>query len=149
MASNIIYLRGTAMWCKHNTLDKKFKTYTMDLYPDDDSWVLFKAADTELKIRDGELNGEKAQYIKIRRQPERVIAGDVIDMGPPKAWIVNPVSGELEKFEGNIGNGSQVVCKITVYPTAKGNGHRWEAISIEKLVEYESAKVLNDEEFAF
>jgi hypothetical protein len=145
--TKIYYLRGTAMWAKLKELDKKFKVHTMDLYPDDESLELFKSANTELKLRDGKLNDEDRTYIKLRRDPIRVIAGEAVDIGPVKVFIQK--DGEVTPFEELVGNGSKVVVKISVYPTPKGNGHRLESVLIEELVPYAKAEVMNEEEFPF
>lgn len=148
MSTKIYYFRGTVMWAKVHEVDKKYGHYTLDLHLDEPSLQLFKDANTELKLREGELNGNPSVYVKFRRTPQRLIAGDIVDVGPPKVLVLNAI-GEAETLTDNIGNGSTIVVKVAVYPTQKGNGHRLESVLVEKLVPYQKVEVVNDEVFAF
>lgn len=143
MANQIYYFRGVAKWAKVHEPDKKFNVYTLDLYLDEPSWAAFKDSGLQLKVRDS----EDGEYIKLRRDAERIIAGDVVQIGPPDVYLLK--DGEKEKITSLIGNGSQVVCKVVVYDTDRGKGHRLEAMGVENLVEYEGATVMTEEEFPF
>jgi hypothetical protein len=149
MAGNtkVYYFRGTGMWSKFTVPDKKFGYFETDLHLDDESLQLFKDADTELKLRDGEIDGKKSKFVKLRRKPTQMRAGDLVDIGPPKVFLL--VDGVPQPFTDLVGNGSQIVCKVSVYPTPKGNGHRLESVLIEKLVEYKGAEEVNTPDIPF
>jgi hypothetical protein len=143
-STKLYYFRGVAKWVKAKTPDKKYGHYTLDLYPDDESLVLFKDSGLGLKLRED----ADGVFFKLRREPIRVIAGDAVNIGPPKLFIKDE-NGEVIEFDDLIGNGSKVVAKVSVYPTQKGPGHRLESLLVEDLVVYNKVEVMNDEEFAF
>ncbi len=134
MSSKIVYLSGMINWAKVQTPDTKYDVYTLDLYPDDESWVKFKEAGLQLKERDG----EEGMYIKLRRPVSKIIQGEVITLEKPKVLIQPDIEQQVfEPFDGLVGNGSMGVCKVRVYETAKGPGHELLALAVTTLVEYE------------
>lgn len=141
--NKIYYFRGVGKWCKVQTPDKKFGFYTLDLYLDDESLQMFKDSGLGLKLRES----EDGLYIKLRREPERLIAGDVVNIGPPKVFLLS--GDKAEPFDGLIGNGSKIVCKVSVYDGPRGKGHRLESVGVEELVEFVGGEVVNEEEFPF
>lgn len=141
--TKIYYFRGVGKWCKVHTPDKTYGNYSLDLYLDEDSMQLFKDSKLGLKIRDN----EDGTFIKLRREPERMVAGDIVNIGPPKVWL--KTEDGKEPLKENVGNGSKIVCKVSVYEGARGLGHRLEEVLVEDLVEYAGAEVVNEEEFPF
>lgn len=142
-STKIYYLRGIGKWCKVHKPDEKYGNYTLDLYMDADSRALYDTSGLELKIREN----EDGEFIKLRREPEKLIAGDVINIGGPKVWIMGPEG--KEPLEKNIGNGSKIVCKIQIYQGKRGVGHRLEEVLVEDLIEYETTEIANEEIFPF
>lgn len=142
--TRIFYFRGIGKWCKVHTPDKTYGNYTLDLYPDELSWELYNDSGLDLKKREN----EDGTFIKLRREPERLIAGDVVNIGGPKVWILDS-EGNKTEFTENIGNGSRIVCKVSVYQGRRGVGHRLEEVLVEDLVEYKTAEVVNEEIFPF
>ena len=143
MATKIYYFRGIANWAKVQEPDKKYNHYTLDLILDEPSWALYRDSGLQLKVRES----EDGEYIKLRRDPERLINGDVVNVGGPQVFLIK--GKDKDPYDGLIGNGSTVVCKVAVYDTARGPGHRLEAVGIETLVEYAGVEVVNEEEFPF
>ena len=71
------------------------------------------------------------KFLIFRRPAEKLIKGEVVKFDPPKVW-----DAKNQPFDGIIGNGSEATVKVMHYDTVKGKGHRWEAIRVDKLVEY-------------
>lgn len=128
----LYYFQGTIKWAKVHTPDPKFGNYEVNLYPDKPSWAAFKRSGLELKIRED----DDGKFITLRRPDKKLIKNEIKEFGPPKV-----MTADLEKFDGNIGNGSKVTVKVNVYDTQKGKGHRLEAIRIDELVEYNKVDV--------
>lgn len=135
MTTQVIYLTGKAKWCKHTKPDPKYNNYSVDLYMDEKSFVKFAESGAQLTIRDG----EEGRYVTIKRPHTKLIKGKAETMGPPET-----LDNNNDPFKGNIGNGSDVTIKLSVYDTAKGKGTRWDAIRVDNLVEYAGTKVDTD-----
>lgn len=134
MATQYIYLSGTAMWPKLKTPDTKFDVegvYNLDLILDEASRKKFKEAGIRVEMRETP-DGEK--FVKLKRQHKKLIKGDVKTLGPPKV-----LDSEGNTLADNIliGNGSKVTCKVAVFDTMKGKGHTLEAVRVDELVVYE------------
>lgn len=127
MATKFIDLTGTVKWAKVRKPDDKYNNWTVNFYPDDRSWKIFQ--DSGLQIRPKE--DEDGKFVIFRRPAEKVIKSELVKFNPPKVW-----DASNQPFDGIIGNGSSATVKVAVYDTVKGKGHRWEAIRVDKLVEY-------------
>ena len=127
--TEVHYLSGTAYWAKVHTPDPKYNRYTVDLALTDDSLKKFKELGLGLKLRKNEETGES--IIRLARPVSKIIKGDLVTFPGPK--IVDKNNAEITDL---IGNGSKVVCKIVVYPTVKGPGHRLDAMMVTDLVKF-------------
>ena len=130
MANTTLYLNGTAKWAKLKTPDPKFDCWTLDFYPSEESFKLLKKAGAQNKTYIDKEDGHKP-YVKLRRQAKKVIKDKLVTFEAPDV-----LTNDNAPFNGNVGNGSEVTCKITIFDSAKGKGTRLEAVRIEKLVEY-------------
>ncbi len=139
-------LTGTARWAKLNEENKALKyrkkdeyEYTLDLYLDSEDDInelkeIISSTGAGLKVRedesdDGDFMGK--HFVKFRR-PYQVMNED-------KELVKNTpvhIFKEGEKFDGLIGNGSKVTCKVQTFPTGSGQAFRLEAVRIDDLVEY-------------
>lgn len=133
------FLTGTAKWCKLDQPDKKYGFYGLDLYLDASGKEKFLESGLKLDLRKDKETG--AEFIKLRRDPEKLRDNDE---PKPKKLIFE--DGVYQVFTGNIGNGSFVNCKVQVYDSKKGPGHRLDAVAVETLVPYEDG---NDEDLPF
>lgn len=138
MANKVFYFKGICNWAKVQKPDDKYDVYTLDLFPDEESMGYFMESGLELKLRDGEIDGEKAQFIKLRRPTTRKWNNTIEQMGPPQV-LINDGEGNYSEYGKLIGNGSEVVCKVRVYDTDRGKGHELVTVAIEQLVPYEEA----------
>lgn len=127
MATKFFDLTGTVKWAKVRKPDDKYNNWTVNFYPDERSWRIFQ--DSGLQIRPKE--DEDGKFVIFRRPAEKLIKSELVKFEPPKVWDANN-----QAFDGIIGNGSSATVKVAVYDTVKGKGHRWEAIRVDKLVEY-------------
>ena len=134
MVTKTIYLSGTAMWAKVFSPDEKYNVYKIELQLDNESLDKFKSSGLQLKVRDN-------NTISLRRAPTSLINGKAAEWGAPS--VLDKDNQPTDKL---IGNGSKVTCKVQVYDTAKGPGHRLEAVRVEDLVEYDPA---NKEDMPF
>lgn len=138
--SKTYYFTGQAYWAKLEEPDKKYQYWGLDLRLDDENRKVFKESGLTLKINKDKKEGW--EFIRLRRPVQKPIKGELVDFEKPKLvdkdnndYIDRPL----------IGNGSYVTCKVLVYDTAKGPGHRLEAVRIDKLNEYIPVENNNDE----
>lgn len=141
MATNYIYLAGTAKWAKvfNSNIDSYdgAEFWSVELYPDADSLERFKASGSRVAIK----TGEEGTFIRFRRPKEKLIKRELVTFEAPE---VLDEHGAPWQFNGDgtpsklIGNGSDVTIKIAVYDTAKGKGTRFEGIRVDRLEEYEA-----------
>lgn len=144
MAQVTVYIRGTFKWCKLVDPDKKFKVWTLDIYPDAPSWDLFHQTGLELKER---TDAEGNLFLKVRRPVEKLVKGEVVQFAAPE--VLRKTEDGVEPLPHLVGNGSKGVVKVVVYDTPKGRGHRLESVLVEELVEYVAGEVLADEDYPF
>ena len=128
--TKIVYLTGTCKWAKLKDPDMKFGGHwTIDLYLDEHGLANFKAAELELELRDS----DEGQFIKLRRPISRHDRrnNEIIKFDPPEL-----IDADKKPLDALVGNGSHVTCKVSVFNTVKGNGHRLEGVKVNKLEEY-------------
>lgn len=132
------YLQGTCKWAKlqepGTNYDKTSRSYSIDMFLDENSWKLFEESGCQLKRRTDKETGET--FVSFKRAEKKIIKGTIKEMGPPEV-----LDGEGNPFTGKVGNGSTVIVKISVYPSLKGMGHTLEAIKLVDLIEYEGEQV--------
>jgi len=132
MATKKVYLSGTCNWAKLHVPDTKFDVegvYTIDMYLDEASKAKFQEAGIRVDEREDK---EGHMYVRFKRQHKKLIKGEVKTQGPPQV-----LDKEGEPFNGLVGNGSKVTCKVAVFDTMKGKGHTLEAVRVDELVAYE------------
>lgn len=132
MATNYIYLSGTAKWIKAQKPDEKYNKYTLDLYLDETSKANFEKSGLRLQTK----TDETGSFVKFSREHNKLIKDENVIFGPPK--VLNPDGTD---FAGLIGNGSKVTIKVAIYDTVKGLGHRWEAVRWDELIKYERPQI--------
>jgi hypothetical protein len=153
MATEYLFIEGTAMWHKHEEPDEKYKNFTTDLYVSKEWDEKLQKAGIQLKrrINDKEEvtlpDGSKTRvHYKMKRPAEGMINGQHKIYGPPDVRIATGevVDGvpQTEKFTGKVGNGSNITLKLEVYDTFKGKGTRWIGSRVDNLVEYDPDKKL-------
>lgn len=118
---------GIAKWAKVKTPEEFRGTskYSLDLYLDHAQLEDFRDLGTSVKIR----KDDEGSFVKLSRYTEKEFKGEKVLYEAPKVWK------DGEAFEGLIGNGSKVTCRVSVYGD-KIKAHRLEAIRIDELVEY-------------
>lgn len=134
------YFTGPCKWAKVYQPDdyKGDKKWKVNLYLNKETKKLLKDSGVQLKIRDD----EDGEFVVFSRPVERQYQDEVKFFEPPKIF-----NKELEKIEDLIGNGSVITAKISVFDTAKGTGHRLEAIRVDNLVKYEENQTEESEVF--
>ncbi len=130
MASKFIYITGTAKWAKVFKPDEKYGNYTLDLYVDPKTLKKAQGEGLPVKVRED----EEGTFIKLRRNPNKLFDG----MSEQPEVLLHNEDGKYEKLDKLVGNGSLVTCKVCLYDTQMGTGHRLEAVAVENLVEYQS-----------
>lgn len=120
-----IYLSGIAKWAKLQKPDEKFDFYGLDLYLDDASIEKFDKSGLQLTKK----TNEDGIFITLKRKPAALIKGELVKFGAPQV-----LTADNAAFAGIVGNGSEVTCKVNVYDTAKGKGHRLEAVRVDNLI---------------
>lgn len=160
MTTQTLKMRGKVYWAKVYAPDVAFgsSNYKIDFYPNDDEEMQkFKDAGIQKTVKENE-NGK---YFQLVRPDFKLLKGEIITFTSPviedkdgKTVVdhVNTDTGnrvysfnakEKDKVirRGNpilLGNGSEVEVRVAVYDTAKGKGHRLEAIKILDLIEYQT-----------
>ena len=132
MATSEIYLSGMCKWAKVHTPQNKYestdKEWSINLYLDEVSKKAFDMSGLQLKKKED----EEGTFITLRRDVTKVINGDTLTFMKPAV-----LDGEGQPVTDMIGNGSEVTCKVDVFNTAKGMGHRLQAVRIDELEPYE------------
>lgn len=130
-----LYFRGICKWAKVYKPDPEYNNYSVVLYPDKESLKKYKESGLRLQIKED----DDGKNITFRRPHEKQINGENVVFGPPGAFLVtNKETSEYEKTTDLIGNGSDVVLKVSTYDAgSKGKGHRLEGILVYDLVKYE------------
>lgn len=127
MATKVFRFYGKSHYAKVHTPDEKYGNYQCGLIFDKASLDLFRKSGLQLKLKD--VDGE--QYATFRREPRKLIRGDMVEFGKPK--VTDAVGREIDDL---VGNGSLVALTISVYDTIKGKGHRIDEVRVNQLVPY-------------
>lgn len=140
MSTQIIFVTGKSKWARvyQNQMDTAFdkERFHITVYPDEASLIALKASGSKLKIKED----EEGKFVKFHRDNQNSFAGAG---GPPKV-----IDQDGTTFSENIGNGSVVTCKLSVYDTQKfGKGTRLEAVRVDEHVPYEDGSGAGDYPF--
>jgi len=131
MARKNYYFSGIAKWAKvqepQDNFDKTGKEYSIDLYLNPESLALFQESELRIKLYED----EDGKYVKFRRPETKIIKEEAVELGKPKVML-----NDGTEIDDLVGNGSEVVCKVSVYDTRMGKGHQLEAVRVDNLVEY-------------
>lgn len=137
MATKYLKLKGKIEWAQNLFVPDEYngaKRYTCSFYPDAEAKAAIKASGLTLEFKTNSKNFPGEEYIRPRRDLQKVIKGDVITFDRP------PILNEdrtLAASDIRIGNGSTVELEIAVYDAGRYKGHRLEKVRILELVEYE------------
>lgn len=149
---------GKAFWAKVYKPDEFMGVtrWTLNLYLDEANLKLYKELGIQKKIKEDE-NGK---FFPAQRLTQKLINGKMVHFTPPiirdknGEFLVSYVDEEgkiVRSFDDpnkvikrvgepfNIGNGSLVKARMSVYPTLKGPGNRLEELTVLDLIEYKEA----------
>ena len=130
MATDIYYFSGTCKWAKVHestpTYDKKGMEWSISMYLDDNGWAQFEKSGLELKVR----TDDDGKFVNFKRPTKKLIKDELVEFESP--IVVDANNMPVTKL---IGNGSEVIAKVSVYDTTKGKGHRFEGIRVVNLKE--------------
>ena len=134
------YFTGPCKWAKLYQPDdyKGDKRWKINVYLNKETKKLLKESGVQLKIRED----DDGEFVVFSRPVERQYQDETKEFKPPKIF-----DKELVEIEDLIGNGSVITAKISVFDTAKGTGHRLEAIRVDNLVKYEENQTDETEVF--
>ena len=139
MASKTYFFTGKANWAKLTKADEKYGYWGLDLVLDKDEWAKFKESGLQLKVNKTK---EDEEYVSFRRPVQKVIKDELVDFDPP---ILVDQDNNIMENRPDVGNGSTVTCKVLVYDTTRGKGHRLEGVRIDNLVEFTPGDYKNEE----
>ncbi len=146
MATKEYYFNGIAEWAKvqPHQRDKKYDRYAINVVMDEETMKRFRASGAQIMIRQNN-DEDKTEYGQFHRPHSNLIKGEVVTFGPPQVFLAGDEpedddDQDYKRFDGEIGNGSEITVKIVVYDTVKGPGHRLQAIRINNLVVYDPPK---------
>lgn len=139
MSTKVFYFSGTCKWAKLAKPDTKYNNFGLDLYLDDKSWEAFKKSELQLKVK----KDDDGSYVSFKRPVSKLIKGELVEFGPPEMLKVDGSPFDMSVL---VGNGSTVTCKVVVYDSMKGKGHRLEAVRIDELVEFNKDYIGNEVE---
>lgn len=130
MSTKIFYLSGPCKWAKVYQPDEfnGQQRYKIDLYLTKKELAALADSGSKVKVK----QDDDGKFATFSRKAITEIKGEMKDWGPP---MVFGADGK-EEFKADIGNGSNVTIKISVYDTAMGKGTRLEAVRVDKWVEY-------------
>lgn len=127
MATEHLYLKGTAKWAKVFKPDEEYDNFTINVYMDEASRKLFAEAGLQLTPKED----EDGEFVTFRRPNYKQIKNELVHFGAPQV-----IDEQGVPVTTPIGNGSEVVVKVIVYDSKKGKGHRLDGVQVTKLVEY-------------
>lgn len=137
MATKYLKLKGFIEWAQNLFIPDEYngaKRYTCSFYPDAEAKAAIKASGLTLEFKTNSKNFPGEEYIRPRRDLQKVIKGETVDFGQP---VIMNVDRTLAQSDIRIGNGSKVELEIAVYDAGRYKGHRLEKVRILELVEYE------------
>jgi hypothetical protein len=131
------YFQGKGKWIKVNIPDPKFRKWSMQLYPNDQSLDKFRKLQEEgllTRLR----KDEEGYHFILSRHQSKVMKGELVTFGPPRLLDKD---GSVLENNLKIGDGSDCTAKVQVYyynkPTGgQGVAMRWEALKVDNLVPY-------------
>lgn len=129
--SKTLYFEGKCAWAQLDKPDK-FGNYSIQLYLDEDNLALYTKAGIQSAVKED----DKGKFVRFKRVPIRIIKMKPVEFGTPTVFDKDGKSlspGIL------IGNGSDVICKVDVYETAKGVGATLTAVQVLNLIPYGGA----------
>lgn len=109
--------------------DPEYGSYKCQFYPDIKTWDSIKNSGLALEAKQDREDG--LDFIMLRRPVEKVIKGENVQFGRPKVYFEEGIEPTT-----NIGNDSEVVVNVVVYPAGRHIGHRLESVTVTHLVEY-------------
>lgn len=144
MAKKYIFLRGKAKWANRLFIaDQKYKCWSVVLYPDEESYSKVLEMKKGSEGVQGILNmikkDEDGYNITLKRPTEKLIKGKLTAFLPPV--VLNADNTPFNPQGPQIGNLSDVICKVDYYtfsrPTGgKGSAIRLESVRIEHLIPF-------------
>lgn len=144
------FLHGKVKWYRPEK-PNEWNKWEHVLYPDEQSLNIIR----DLQVQKGTTQGIKnilkkdddGYYMRIGRPSQKMIRGKVVGYAPP---LTLDKDGITPLRNVNVGNGSDVTTKVSVYryatPTgAFGRAMRWESTRIDNLIPW-SAPDFNEKE---
>ena len=133
MATQVHYFKGKAMWSKLFKPDEKYKKYSIDLGMTAEEAEKFK----KIGLKNGVKERDGLYWVSLRRDPDKLVWSGGTQQPAGKPSVLDSDGHPLDKL---VGNGSDVVVKVTTYDydnkNGKGVGSRLESVRVDKLVEY-------------
>lgn len=147
-----IFLKGKAKWANKLFIpDQMYKCWSVLIYPDQDSYSKILELKAGKEGIQGILNvikkDEDGYNITLKRPTEKKFNGKLQGFIPP--LVLNADNSPFNPQGPQIGNGSDVTCKIEYYqykrPTGGyGSAIRLESVRIDNLVPFEKSKDFPD-----
>jgi hypothetical protein len=135
-----IYLSGKSKWTQTKQVDKYGK-WGICLYLDPaskETWLKMKEKGILNEINED----DDGEFIRLRRDQQKTFRD-----GTTRGFVpIKVLDKQGNPYDGNIGNGSDVTCKVEMYSFKKpfgpglGYGIRLEAIRVDNLVPFEGKK---------
>lgn len=146
MSTIYLKLQGKIEWAQNLFVPDEYngaKRYTCSFYPDDNAKKVLKSSGLTLQYKSNSKNFPGEEYIRPRRDLQKLIKGDVVMFDRPE--ILNK-DRTLADPNIKIGNGSKVEIEIAVFDAGRFKGHRLERVRILELIEYEKPLTKGQEE---
>jgi len=137
-----IYIQGKVKWFRPK-VPNKWNKWSVQIHPNADGLAILRDLQTE-GVKNQIKKDEDGYYTTFTRPvTKETRAGKIISFVPVEVF-----DSEGNKYDGNVGNGSDVTLKLEVYthPTPGGNkakAIRWVSARIDNLVPFESTRDLN------
>lgn len=148
MATVYLKLQGKIEWAQNLFVPDEYngaKRYTCGFFPDAEAKAALKASGLGLKFKSDSKNFPGEEYVRPRRDLQKLIKGDIVEFGRP---VILNADRTVAPSDIRIGNGSKVEIEIAVYDAGRYKGHRLEKVRILDLVEYERPMTKGQEEAA-
>lgn len=138
-----IYIQGKVSWFRPK-VPNKWNKWSVQIHPNDKGLEIIR--DLQAQGVKNQLKKDQDGYYTSFSRPvtKETSTGKILSFTPVEVF-----DKDGNKFDGNVGNGSDVTLKLEVYQHAtpgggKAKAVRWVSARIDNLVPFESERDLND-----
>lgn len=138
-----IYIQGKVSWFRPK-VPNKWNKWSTQIHPNEKGLEIIRELQAQ-GVKNQLKKDDDGYYTSFSRPvTKETSTGKILSFTPVEVF-----DKDGNKYDGNVGNGSDVTLKLEVYPHAtpgggKAKAVRWVSARIDNLVPFESSRDLND-----